>query len=262
MEKPVVFRNKGQQLIGILHIPDGATPPLPAVLMLHGFTGHKIETHRLFVRTARRIAEAGIAAFRFDFRGSGDSEGKFEDMTIYEELSDALKAFELLSEDFHEVDSRRLGVLGFSLGGCVAAMLAGRVGERVKALALWSAVSEDPPDNFRFFRSLFDNREDKSTDWVEHSGYRVGKAFFEELENVTPLKDVSSYRGPAIILHGSEDKTVSPEHAVTYYETLKRNNGDVEMHIIEGAGHTYLKRAHEEQLIDLTVKFFQRHLID
>lgn len=45
--------------------------------MLHGFTGNKTETHFLYTRLARQLATQGIAALRFDFAGSGDSQGEF-----------------------------------------------------------------------------------------------------------------------------------------------------------------------------------------
>ncbi len=259
MEKPIVFRNKGQQLVGMLHVPDSAKGKLPAILMLHGFTGHKIETHRLFVRAARKLMANGFCVFRFDFRGSGDSEGNFEDMTVSGELSDAVTALELL-KSFEHVDVNRIGAIGFSLGGGVAAMLAGRMADSISALALWAAVSEDPPDNFQYFRSLFENREDKSVDWVEHNGYLIGKNFFMELENLTPLRDVLRFNGPVLLVHGQEDKTVSPEHAKTYFRELKRNGNKVYLKIIEGAGHTFIKRSHENALIATTVEFFKSHL--
>jgi len=42
--KPVTFKNEGQQIIGVLHIPDNIKPneKVPGILM-HGFTGNKIE---------------------------------------------------------------------------------------------------------------------------------------------------------------------------------------------------------------------------
>ena len=43
------------------------------MILAHGFTGLKSETGRLFVSTARALAECGLDALRFDFMGSGDS---------------------------------------------------------------------------------------------------------------------------------------------------------------------------------------------
>ena len=78
METPVVFDSKGQQIVGMLHVPNGRGR-FPGALLLHGFTGTKTESHRMFVKLSRRLAEHGIASLRFDFRGSGDSAGEFEE---------------------------------------------------------------------------------------------------------------------------------------------------------------------------------------
>ncbi|MCY4571004.1 MAG: hypothetical protein OXD49_22155 [Candidatus Poribacteria bacterium] len=47
VERPVVFYNQGQQLNGILHSPTGFDAPCPAVAFFHGFTGTKVEPHRI-----------------------------------------------------------------------------------------------------------------------------------------------------------------------------------------------------------------------
>jgi uncharacterized protein len=107
----------GKRMAGVLHLPAGRGRA-PAVLMLHGFTGHKVETHRLFVRTARQLAASGLIVLRFDFRGSGDSEGEFEEMTIRGEVEDALNALAFLREQ-RRVDTARvrIGLLDWMFDG-------------------------------------------------------------------------------------------------------------------------------------------------
>ena len=96
METPVTFDCKGQQIVGMLHLPEGRGR-VPAALLMHGFTGTKVESHRLFVKISRALAEHGIASLRFDYRGSGDSAGDFEEMTIRSEIADALEAVRFLA---------------------------------------------------------------------------------------------------------------------------------------------------------------------
>jgi len=110
METPVVFESKGQQVVGMLHLPEGPGR-FPAALLLHGFTGTKVEPHRMFVKISRTLAEHGIASLRFDFRGSGDSAGDFEDMTIRSEVADSLEAIKFLARHKH-INSRRLALIG------------------------------------------------------------------------------------------------------------------------------------------------------
>ncbi len=120
MQTPVVFENEGQKLFGMIHMPEGKGP-WPGVVFCHGFTGHKIETHCIFVKLAREMCRRGIAVLRFDFRGSGESEGLFEEMTVQGEISDAGKALEFLA-GYKGIDPSRIGLLGFSLGGLVASI--------------------------------------------------------------------------------------------------------------------------------------------
>src|SRR2546426_5960176 len=51
----------------------------PGVVLFHGFTGDRMESHWLFVKCSRALALAGIASLRFDFYGSGESEGEFSE---------------------------------------------------------------------------------------------------------------------------------------------------------------------------------------
>lgn len=78
-EQVVDFQNQGQKLVGNLTLPAGE-PPYPVELFFTGFTGVRNEvpitgtTDGMFSRTARKLAEHGIASLRFDFRGFGDSD--------------------------------------------------------------------------------------------------------------------------------------------------------------------------------------------
>jgi alpha/beta superfamily hydrolase len=69
------------------------------------------------------------------FRGSGESEGQWEDTTYTGQIADALAAIDYLAT-LPEIDLQRLAVLGFSQGGLVAAETAAR-DNRVKSVVLW-----------------------------------------------------------------------------------------------------------------------------
>ncbi|HIE24547.1 MAG TPA: alpha/beta fold hydrolase [Anaerolineales bacterium] len=53
------------------HSPD-TDERVPAVLICHGFAGNRVESHFIFVKVARRLANAGFFVLRFDFRGFGE----------------------------------------------------------------------------------------------------------------------------------------------------------------------------------------------
>lgn len=251
-ERPIVFQNQGMQLIGMLHEPAGGGKK-PGVLFLHGFTGNKLESHRLFVNAARAFAQAGYYALRFDFRGSGDSAGDFIEMTVAGEVSDALAAYNWFTANT-AVDPTKIALLGFSLGGCVAAHTVPQV-EPV-ALVLWSAVA----DPLRVFTAAQSHaimlERARTAGCVDLAGWPIGLPFIEELPHLQPCKALTEYTCPVLILHGSDDQVVSVENSRMYYEALA--TPDKEFQLINGAGHTFNKIEWEKTLIDSTVAWMQK----
>lgn len=226
MEVQISFASQGETVFGVLHLPD--KPRSPGLLMCHGFTGHKAEAHRLFVNAARDLCEHGIAALRFDFHGSGDSAGEFRDMTISGEIADAGAAMDYLVSR-PEVDVDRVGVLGLSLGGCVAACLAGR-DKRVKALVLWAATAHPERIQERLAPDF------GSAEVLDFSGWGLGRGFVEDAPNVRPLADAARYRGPALIVHGEKDQAVPLSDARDYEEAL---TGPKTVKVIAGSDHVF-----------------------
>lgn len=74
-EEATVFSCEGRQLLGILHHAESASGV--GVLIVTGGPQYRIGSHRQFLLLARAFAAAGVPTFRFDHRGSGDSEGPF-----------------------------------------------------------------------------------------------------------------------------------------------------------------------------------------
>ncbi len=72
-EQPVVVPAPHGRLFGIFTPPAPATQPreLCAVFL----TRPRSHRNRMWVEAARRLATRGFACFRFDYRGTGDSEG-------------------------------------------------------------------------------------------------------------------------------------------------------------------------------------------
>ncbi|MAH42743.1 alpha/beta hydrolase, partial [archaeon] len=73
MKKKLTFQNsKGDKLVGILSDSGSKT----IVIMCHGFTSSK--ESGTYINLEKMLNEKGIATFRFDFYGHGESDGKFE----------------------------------------------------------------------------------------------------------------------------------------------------------------------------------------
>ncbi len=257
METPIVFDCKGQQIVGMLHIPKGRGK-FPTALLLHGFTGTKVESHRLFVKLSRALAEQGIASLRFDFRGAGDSEGNFEELTIRSQVIDSVEAVKFLMRH-KRVNSRRLALVGLSMGGAIAAHLVGRETKRFQTLALWAPVAEgsgilDDLSTPDAIASL------AQTGITDHNGNLVGVRFIRQFADMKPIKEVIKSKCPVLLVHGSKDETVPVHHTELYEDALTARKRLVKKVIIRGADHTFNKFRWESRVIAETLDWFAETL--
>ena len=106
-------------LEGIAHVPKA--PPLALALVAHPLPilGGTME-NKVAVTLARTFAEIGCVALRFNFRGVGASEGKYNDGDG--EAADLIAVARYAQEQFG--DELPLLLSGFSFGGYVAARAA------------------------------------------------------------------------------------------------------------------------------------------
>jgi pimeloyl-ACP methyl ester carboxylesterase len=144
-EVPVMFGTHNIKLKGKALIPDSDSASIPGMVLCHGFGSGQ----RAMESSARILAEQGVATFIFDFRGHGSSEGAVDGKLA----DDVVDAWEVFSR-FREVDGKRMGLAGHSLGAMSAIQAAGKIKD-LKALIALSCppqvkgwMTEQIPDNF------------------------------------------------------------------------------------------------------------------
>lgn len=240
----------------MLHLP-GKTEKgvkVPGVVMCHGFTGSRIENHCLFVKTARKLCSGGFAVLRFDFRGSGESEGEFKDVTFYSEIEDAEKAVKFMLEQ-KEIDRNKIGLIGLSMGGAVASCTAYKFRE-IKSLVLWSAVArsqllED------LLRIAVNNLHGPLHYPVDYNGWLISRKFIESTRKLNVPACLAKFKNSVLLIHGSNDTGVPLEHAETSYKMLKHEKKLV---IIKNADHTYSRDKLEKEVMGLTSGWLKKTL--
>ncbi len=218
-EEMVSFKVDGQNVIGTLALPDNG--PKPVVLLFHGFTGVRDElpikdaNEGVFKRTARLLSDAGYASLRIDFRGSGDSKDTpFSETTFERQIADGLAAIAFVEGD-PRVDGKKLAVIGWSQGGLVASAVAGR-SPAPDAVVLWNAVAK-PVDVFSGLLGadvvaaglkVGDQEQKIKLPWGLEITLKQG--FFEGLYAIDPAKEISAFKGPLMVVNGSDDTLVAP----------------------------------------------------
>jgi pimeloyl-ACP methyl ester carboxylesterase len=124
----VTFENGPVTLAGTLTLPSTAGPH-PALVLVSGsgaqdrdetLPGVPIKPFKLL---ADALTRAGVAVLRYDDRGFGDSTGDFDTANLADFAADAAAAITYL-QSRGDIAGDRIGLLGHSEGGMVAAMLA------------------------------------------------------------------------------------------------------------------------------------------
>ena len=245
----------------MLHIPEDANGKLPIVCIYHGFRGNKMEPHFIFVKLSRLLEKKGIASVRFDFGGSGESDGDFIDMTISKELEDAKAILNYAkSLDFAATD--RIGIVGLSLGGAVSSMLADDCRDDIKTLCLWA-----PAGNINMILKEITNdkmRKVRKMGFIDideivpgEGGLALGIGFIEELFELDVYKKAVLYNKKVLLIHGEKDEVVPLSFSERYLEIYGKNG---RLHVIQGADHTFNRLEWEKEVLDHTVEFLEGEL--
>ncbi len=208
MEKRFInvdFNCLGFTLSGVLHLPEAKNPPL--VVGSHGFEGTKASAKQMVL--AQTLPPKGIAFFRFDHRGCGQSQGNFLTETSLEKRrQDLIYALDhVLSLG---VTSSRIALFGSSMGG--AAIINAWESIQKKDLTLCGAVLCSAP-----LQSL---TIEKIPTQANGDRPALPLSFFAEnlLFDLTPqARELSNL----LIFHGDADEVVPVSNAHNIYKLAK-----------------------------------------
>jgi len=177
-------------------------------------------------------------------------------MTLPGEVDDAGAALAWLRAR-PEVDATNVSILGLSMGGAIAATVAG-ADPGIRKLVLWSALAA--PLELFYASSQSEPLPPplglQPDGTIDVGGHLVGPEFIATLGKVRPLQSVADFRRPALIIHGTEDPTVPPQHAQRFLRAIGEEYA--ELHWIEGADHTYSAHVWEQQVMGLTEAWLLR----
>jgi dienelactone hydrolase len=256
----------------------GRESPRPAIVVVHGWKGFK--NWGMFPPLAERLARAGFATITFNLSGSGvDDRGelvwpdRFGRDTFTAELQDVATVMDALARGaLGVVPPSSIGLVGPSRGGGVAVLQAA-TDPRVRALVTWSAISSverwSP-------HAVAEWRENGAMEVVNaRTGQRLQLTtdILDDVErNAAGSLDILGAANrvgvPWLIIHGSEDETVSPKEA----EALRAASPLTATRLlaVEGAGHTFgaghpwNPQVHDtpalRRVFDMTLAWFAAHL--
>ncbi len=196
-----------------------------ALILCHGFkTGR-----REMLPLAMALRERGHQVLLFDFRGHGKSEGRWSACGGLESR-DLEGAVRFMKGRFG-MEGLPIGVIGFSMGGAVAIMAAGRLPEieAVVADSAFATLDEALKTGFCTFCHLPREPFSRFALWF---GERLVGVRAEEVRPLDAVPDLSPR--PLLIVHGTQDRIVPLSEAYLLYEAA---GNPKELWVVARAGH-------------------------
>ena len=240
---------------------DDAPKGAPTLVMLHGFTGSKENWYPLAERLRGR--------YRLlipDLPGWGESERRADADYGYVAQSERVAEFIALAAR----QSSEVVLLGHSMGGGIAALVAARHPQLVQRVALLDAAGvrfddnqfgidvlagqnpfavSDAPSLRRYIDTVFHRPQAKPwIPWPASRGFiakRRGDAAFEQAvldrigrgpEQFTPGDEAANIRQPALLLWGRQDAVIDPSALDLYAAKMPQ----ARKLLVDDAGHMSL----------------------
>jgi len=189
------------------------------VIICHGFGADK---DRPLLRTiADRLQEAGIASIRFDFNGCGKSEGRFQDMTVLNEIEDAKKVIDY-DQKLPWVSG--ISIVGHSQGGVVASMVAGQLKKAIKSVVLCAPAAVLRDDALRGSTQGATYDPHNIPEYVDlPRGLRMGREYVKTAQTLPIYETAKEYKGAALVIHGTWDVIVPYTYGERYHQVYKNS---------------------------------------
>ena len=206
------------------------------MLLCPPFAEEKQDSHRGFVNLARELASNGFWVLRFDYFGTGDSEGDWEQATVPDWLSDIRAAVDWVASNLRITN---LGLLGLRMGGTLAA-LAAESEDRVNFLVLWDPVINLKTHLYQILRSnlttqmrvhgkVLYNRDHllsqlKDGGIINLDGYSLTQRCYESAVAVDLLMDAKAFLGASLIIGFSNERRTTKEDLPALHLRYKERN--------------------------------------
>jgi len=219
-----------------VYLPAGAVGSVPAVVICPGGGYVRLAAEHEGREIAERLRQQQAAGIVLKYRLPGN--GYRHPIP----LLDARRAIQIvrLHADEWKINPEKIGILGFSAGG----HLASTAGTFFEEIPLAATVQDAAgrmayrPDFMVLVYPVISMRDD-----ITHRGSKENllgpqppQALAERLSNE---RQITSQTPPTFLIHAHDDKTVSPENSILFYEGLRKAGIPAELHIYLKGGHGF-----------------------
>lgn len=212
-------------------------------MLVMGTEGHAI---------AKYFADHGVAAFALKYRLP--DEKKIVDKSIAP-FQDAQRAIQIVRSRAKEwgIDTARVGILGFSAGGHLAATASTHFREPV--ITAVPGIGVRPSFSVLVYPVI-------SMSSLGHAG--SAKNLLGENPSVARIQSFSNEEQvtpetpPAFLIHAGDDKLVPVDNSIRYYQALIKNKVPAEMHLYPKGDHGFVLHIPQEDWLPLIFKWMKQ----
>ena len=200
----------------------------PTILFLPGYASDMEGTKA--VALDEFAAERGLPMLRFDYSGTGSSEGQFDEGTLERWTDEATAVLDRLSQG-------PVVLVGSSMGGWIALHLALRRPDRVTALIGIAAAPDFTEWGYSDTEKATLQREGRLEQPNPYGPepQLTTLGFLKSGQAMRLLESPIAIDAPVRLVHGDADEDVPLEIAFRLKDRL--HSGDVQVTVIKGGGH-------------------------
>jgi acetyl esterase/lipase len=206
---------------------------------------------------ARWFQQRGVAAAVLMYRLPSDKIMIDKSIGPLQDVQQAIRLVRRHSPEWH-IASTKIGVMGFSAGGHLAACASTMYNEKVYEVK--DGTSARPDFSILAYGVL------SFQDSIAHPGSREGLLGREytpsKRDHFSTELHVTSATPPTFLVHAFDDGLVDPQNSVRYFTALQKHHIPSELHIYEFGGHGFgMRKDGPNWLPDLENWLRHRHLI-
>ena len=199
----------------------------PTLLFLPGYASDMDGTKAVALDSF--AAERGYAMLRFDYSGTGASEGRFEAGTLERWTDEALRVLDRLTEG-------SVVLVGSSMGGWIALHLALRRPERIAAMVGIAAAPDFTEWGFPdHLKQRLAAGETLRREFPDGSVQVTASGLWSSGQAMRLLDAEIAVDCPVRLIHGDSDEDVPLDVAFRLKDRLR--SADVQVAVVKGGGH-------------------------